>query len=283
MSGSQRFLSGLAIGSISAVALSIAIVKVNQTQNTSPVVVTVGNQPSPYQSRFQEIMGFGLPPENRVSIFENHALHYSNEKRTPRWVAEHLTKTNLLKVEGVNRKHSSFAADRDILEQFRPAPDEYYKTGWSRGHMAPAADCRSSQSAMNQTFLLSNIVPQDRDNNEKYWANLESFCRGLTDFFDDVYVLSGPLYLPQRRPDGSRYVQYEIIGKSDIAVPTHLFKVILAVRSGQQPVLGAFIVPNSPIPATTPLPKFQVPLQEVERVAGQVFLPELDRSKVKDL
>lgn len=37
--------------------------------------------------------------------------------------------------------------------------------GWSRGHMAPAGNMKFSQDAMDQSFLLSNILPQNYENN----------------------------------------------------------------------------------------------------------------------
>ena len=33
---------------------------------------------------------------------------------------------------------------------------------------------------MDDTFLLSNIVPQDVDNNGDFWNRLEIYCRDLT-------------------------------------------------------------------------------------------------------
>ena len=41
--------------------------------------------------------------------------------------------------------------------------------------------------------------------------------------YTDVEVISGPPFLPIER-----YVKYQVIGKSDVAVPTHFFKVIIA-------------------------------------------------------
>lgn len=34
--------------------------------------------------------------------------------------------------------------------------------------MAPAGDCKDSQEAMDDTFYLTNIVPQDMTNNSGY-------------------------------------------------------------------------------------------------------------------
>jgi len=70
------------------------------------------------------------------------------------------------------------------------------------------------QLAMNDTFLLSNIVPQDIDNNCGFWNRLEMYCRELTKRFDDVHIISGPLFLPCSRTqvDGKtrKFVQYEV-------------------------------------------------------------------------
>ena len=41
----------------------------------------------------------------------------------------------------------------------------------------------------------------------------------------NVYVVTGPLYLPRQEPDGKLYVKYQVIGKNQVSVPTHFFKV----------------------------------------------------------
>ena len=76
------------------------------------------------------------------------------------------------------------------------------------------------QKSMDDTFLLSNVVPQDVDNNGDFWNRLEIYCRDLTKKesayptyiynilkitissaqFNDVRVISGPLWLPGDPP-----------------------------------------------------------------------------------
>ncbi len=63
-----------------------------------------------------------------------------------------------------------------------------------------------------------------------------------------------------------------------MAVPTHLFKVILA-EGGKEPALGVFIVPNRPI-GDVDLTRFQVSLEELELHVGCTFHSKLDRDKV---
>ena len=66
---------------------------------------------------------------------------------------------------------------------------------------------------MDDTFYLTNMSPQvGAGFNRNYWARLEQFVRRLTAVYKDVYVLTGPLWLPQRERDGKHYVRYRIAG-----------------------------------------------------------------------
>ncbi|KAM5232019.1 nuclease EXOG, mitochondrial isoform 3-T5 [Hipposideros larvatus] len=137
------------------------------------------------------------------------------------------------------------------------------------------------EKAMAETFYLSNIVPQNFDNNAGYWNRIEMYCRELTERFEDVWIVSGPLTLPQTGSDGKKVVNYQVIGEDNVAVPSHLYKVILARRSPASPeplALGAFVVPNEAIGFQPQLSEFQVSLQDLEKLSGLVFFPHLDRT-----
>uniref|UniRef100_A0A8C4QHZ8 Nuclease EXOG, mitochondrial n=1 Tax=Eptatretus burgeri TaxID=7764 RepID=A0A8C4QHZ8_EPTBU len=225
---------------------------------------------------------FGLPDAGlHTRQYAGHAVGFNQARRTPRWVAEHITST---KITGpANRKNMKFKADPSIQPHFSAFNEDYLGSGWSRGHMAPAANCKYSQDAMRETFFLSNIVPQNNENNSGFWNRLELYCRSLCSRFDDVWIISGPLNLPQKI-DGKDCVHHYVIGKSDVAVPTHLFKVVLAGRSGGRSLcLGAFVVPNEPIGYTPKLTDFQVSLSELEYKTGISFFPKLRRGSWQDL
>ena len=79
----------------------------------------------------------------------------------------------------------------------------------------------------------------------------------------------------------------QVIGKNDVAVPTHLFKVILAEKENKlspspSVTLGVFVIPNEPL-GNVDLSQFQTTLHGLETLSGISFHPELDTSQVRAL
>ncbi|KAG8217222.1 hypothetical protein J3R82DRAFT_5308 [Butyriboletus roseoflavus] len=232
------------------------------------------------------VLKYGHPgPVPDLLVRKAYTAAYDRRLRHPAWTAEHLTLASLGKSavasasdEGVgDRTRSTFTEDDSLPTVFRAKLQDYFKSGYDRGHMVPAADAKTSQEAMDETFLLSNIAPQVGVGfNRHYWAYVEDWCRRLTKSFSDVYVFTIPLYLPHKDPDGRWRVNYEVIGSPpNIAVPTHFAKVILASRpsSPSTPDIpeistGAFVLPNAIIPDEAPLESFVMPVDTVERAAG---------------
>jgi endonuclease G len=69
------------------------------------------------------------------------------------------------------------------------------------------------------------MCPQDAHFNRGYWSSVERFTRSLTAHFNDVYIFTGPLYLPEEDAEGNAWVKYRVIGTPPrLAVPTHFFK-----------------------------------------------------------
>lgn len=178
--------------------------------------------------------------------------------------------------------------DPAVPAKFQAKLKDYFRSGYDRGHQVPAADAKWSQDAMNDTFYLTNMCPQVGDGfNRDYWAHFEDFCRRLTTRYASVRVITGPLYLPKRDPaDGKWRVSYEVIGNPpNVAVPTHFYKVIFGEDGtvGGKIALGAFVLPNAPIPNAKPLTDFEVPLEAVERASGLEFASKLPVERRKRL
>lgn len=71
-----------------------------------------------------------------------------------------MTAESLSRGKGVDRSNSTFKEDDSIPAQFRARLNDYFKSGFDRGHMVAAADVKNSQVSMDETFYLTNIAPQ---------------------------------------------------------------------------------------------------------------------------
>ncbi|KAG6029190.1 nuclease [Claviceps citrina] len=274
---------------------------------TVPAAATTNNAPSnntsaiPPQRVFSSVPAVAGSAINPAGLFEygfpgpiadvanRSALISSYDRRTrnPHWVVEHITPESVSQRNG-DRKHSVFLEDESVPLTFRGLLKDYFRSGYDRGHQVPAADAKWSQTAMNETFYLTNMCPQVGEGfNRDYWAHFEDFCRRLTSRYPSVRIVTGPLYLPRKDPaDNKWYVKYEMIGSPpSIAVPTHFYKVIFAEdgKVGGNVAIGAFVLPNAPIPNSKPITDFEVPVEAVERASGLEFATKLPVSRRKRL
>lgn len=231
--------------------------------------------------------GFPGPIADELSSLPLHGA-FDRRTRNPSWVAEHITPQSLA-IKNADRKKSTFVEDTTIPAMFRAKLSDYFRSGYDRGHQVPAADAKWSQDAMDGTFALSNMCPQVGEGfNRDYWSHFETWCRDLTKTYPSVRIVTGPLYLPHRDPDGKWRVNYEVIGTPpNVAVPTHFYKVVYAEDGTNSPTakvaLGAFVLPNARIANDKRLTDFEVPLEAVERASGLEFGSKLDLSRRRRL
>ncbi|SCV03266.1 LANO_0G03114g1_1 [Lachancea nothofagi CBS 11611] len=234
---------------------------------------------------------YGFPgPIHDLRSREEFVSCFDRQLRIPYWVVEHITPESLAD-KGGDRKNSFFKEDETVPDMFKARLKDYFRSGYDRGHLAPAANAKFSQKAMDETFYLTNICPQVGEGfNRDYWAHLEYFCRQLTEKYHSIRIVTGPLFLPKRDPvDGKMKVTYEVIGNPPtVAVPTHFYKLIVAENSKMNPdsdvvAVGAFVLPNGKISNDTKLIDFEVPVDAISRSSGLQLLHKLPSNKTKEL
>jgi endonuclease G len=197
-----------------------------------------------------------------------YVLSYDGKTRNANWVYEELTKEKL--AGEADRERCTFMQDPSIPQMLRATLQDFHKSGFDRGHLCPAGDVKTSFEALQETFYLSNISPQNPKLNRGYWLKLEKHVRELVKISDVVYVITGPLFLPTKTKGSRRYVEYEVLGENNVAVPTHFFKWIRAEK-GVSRQIEAYIIPNEPIEQDPPLVHFAVSLDKLQLAAGIIF------------
>lgn len=108
----------------------------------------------------RSIAKHGYPSLDNLRLYDGFVLSVDRRNRVPLWVFEHLTKERVKYNENVKRTNCQFTEDPSVHPYFRATNKDYLRSGYDRGHLAAAANHRISQTAMEQTFFLTNIAPQ---------------------------------------------------------------------------------------------------------------------------
>lgn len=190
---------------------------------------------------------------------KGYTLSYNADYKTPQWVAWELTKKE---TKGKEDRTDKFLPDPDVRGA-KAYTGDYTKSGYDRGHMAPAADMKWSKQAMEESFYMSNICPQNPNLNRGDWNDLEEKSRQWAQKHGAVYITCGPIY-DRNKP--------RRIGNNKVAVPDAFYKVILINDSKTPQVIG-FIFPNKA--GHKPLKKYIVTVDSVEKRTGIDFFPAL--------
>lgn len=210
-----------------------------------------------------EYTKMGIPSEQGTLLCrKGYALAYNSDYKTPDWVAEHLTKE---KASAHMGRKNYFAPDPDLSEGGRAELVDYKRSGFDRGHMAPAGDMRWDLEAYKESFYLSNMVPQvGRGMNQGIWKDLEELVREWALKRGELYIYTGPVY-----DDALDAV--ETIGDDEVGIPTHLYKIVYDPKRKEA---LAFLMPNEVL-QTEDMPKYIVSVDRVEKKTGLDFLSAL--------
>ena len=184
---------------------------------------------------------------------------YNSDTRLPNWVAWQLTAEH---TSGPHKRGGiDFAEDEDVPEP-RATDWDYYRSGYDRGHLCPSADNKWSEAAQRESFLFTNICPQNHSLNAGDWNEMEQQCRRWAKELGSIYIVSGPILYKSK---------HKTIGKNKVVVPEAFFKVVLCTE-GEPKAIG-FIYKNQP--GNRPKGDYVNSVDEVERITGIDFFPAL--------
>lgn len=165
--------------------------------------------------QFPTLTNTRMAPKTRMLCYSDFVVLHSGITHGPLWSAEHLTRGHLEDAKDMTRTNRFFEDDRLPAGEGATLAD-YKRSGFDRGHMSPAGN-RWNPQAMAESFSLANVVPQNRENNQRLWAHIETAVRKLASQYGEAYVVTGPLFTG---------AQLQTIGATRVLVPTQIFKVV---------------------------------------------------------
>jgi endonuclease G len=201
--------------------------------------------------------------DDTIIRHRGYTLSYNSKYKQANWVAYLLTKEETVKCF---QRGEIFAPDPLI-----PGTDfkvDYLKSGYDRGHLAPAADMGYSMETMVQSFFYSNMSPQVPRFNRGIWKKLEMQVRNWAVEYDSLYVVTGPIF-DSLMPT---------IGPHRIAVPKAYYKVLLQKRNGEWFGIG-FVLPNGSLKGN--IMQYGTSIDDIEELTGIDFFWRLDEISEK--
>ena len=210
---------------------------------------------------------------------------YNNVTKCPNWVSWHLTSNHTdgpFKRDGVpyydesgqnaygigmvtnENYQNGYFLDTSVKgprQEFIDWKDKSYNV--NHGHMCPAGDNKWDKEAMNQTFILTNICPQDENLNGGGWRKLEEKCRSWAKRYGDIFIITGPIF------NGNSISR--TIGEGKIGVPDAFFKVVLCMKSSPKAI--GFIYANDS--SSQYIEDKVCSIDEIENLIGFDFFSEL--------
>ena len=204
----------------------------------------------------------GAPAPVDITVIDrgHFKIGWSNSLRHPVWCAYHVTRDARHEVGA----RPSFLQDRSVATA--PRPDDYVKSGYDRGHMAPnfAIASRYGEAEQRKTFMMSNIAPQTPALNRGVWRDVEHRIAELwTARYGEIWVVVG--CIPSK--EGAT------VPGTRIDIPSKFFQVILAQENMDVRVL-AMVFPQN-IPWNAWAARNLVSIDELEEMTGLDFNPEL--------
>lgn len=214
----------------------------------------------------KDLVGLEIPfMAGDKDVYEHmgYTVSYNSEYRIPNWVAYEL-------------QDSELYGDLDRAEKFTPDPlikgrqaydSDYVGSGYDRGHLAPAGDMKWSSQAMQESFYLSNVCPQNHNLNAGVWNDLEKQVRKEARYYGKVWVVCGPIV------DKNRYGK---IGENKVQVPDWFFKALLAKNKDGEYISVAFVFPNEA--GDNGLSSYAMSVNQLEKIIGMDLFYNLDNN-----
>lgn len=206
--------------------------------------------------------------KEQVIRHEGYTVSYNSDYRIANWVAYELTEEEAKSKEA--ERTNKFIPD-PFVQGATATNADYLRSGFDKGHLAPAADMKWSVKAMQESFYFSNICPQAPGLNRGIWKTLEDQARLWAIENNMVLIVTGPVIEPELKR----------LGKNQVGIPNTFYKVICTVVNNKPTGIG-FLFENRDYKKTH-LKSMAIPIDSVEKVTGIDFFYSFPEDLQKEM
>ena len=156
--------------------------------SSKPQIETSVSLPTP-SGKDLEIPVSLIPRQEQIIRHKGYTVSYNKDLKIPNWVSYELTRQE---TKGKEKRGDNFIADPLVKGAIATNAD-YARSGYDKGHMAPAADMKWSPDVMKESFYFSNMCPQHPQLNRRGWKNLEEKIRDWAVADSAIIIICGPI------------------------------------------------------------------------------------------
>lgn len=172
----------------------------------------------------------------------NYTVFYDTSMMTPLWTAYPLERGHM----GSYERPSSWTYNPNIDERYQIKVTEgsYSTSNYSRGHMCPNASRNGNTTMQNQTFYVTNQVPQVQNSfNSGIWSNLEGAVQGVAKTKnEEIYVVTGVAFNKEGENRTISYTTPSKASSQQVPIPNYFYKLVLRVKTSGMTVTDAVCV-----------------------------------------
>ena len=242
------------------------------------------------------LLGFpskSVEGESQLIEHDAYTLLYSYENLYPIWVSWHLDSDDIGNLE----RNDDFQPDPLLPEEYQVEHSDYTNSGFDRGHLCPNADRDGNATLQQETFLMSNIAPQNGNLNRQDWQYLEAYCRDQVEKGSELFIIAGVYGEGGTDDEGSivtKYTNGKNKSAKTITVPSHFWKVIVMLDDGdgdlarinENTTAFAVCFENKPVADDLSWDDYMISIDSLEKQTGLDFLsalPDDIENKIENL
>lgn len=221
----------------------------------------------------------------KLLVQRDYVINYDEDLLIPVWTAERIIAGQLGKEKD---RINCFRADPRIKKSVASLPADYDEPIFDQGHMTPNGNMTMSTNSVINSFIMSNMTPQYCQLNRGVWQILEKMVRHWAAENKTVYVITGSIIDWDgngQKDDKSQVKRMKSnSGNRRVAIPSHLYKIVVSKRSDDSLNVLAIILPHNQTDldgeeAVKYIATHIRSIADVEKVTGLKFFPALDKSR----
>jgi len=226
----------------------------------------------------QRELRYGAPVCDEILTGRYFTIGYSWYFRQAKWTLEIINPNDYILRE--TDRLDNFRADIRIPNRFRAGLNAYRGSGYDRGHLVASANHDILEIQNSETFLLSNMSPQNSDFNRGIWRKLEDAIRVLNDKQEilETYVLTAPVFYFDRIIE-TIGVPDDKLG-IDIPVPHAFAKSVIAEDIRGNLSLWTFLMENKKLDGK--IEDYLASTYDVEQIVGGRFWDRISGTDIHD-